>query len=140
MNRTFTLCFSLYPIALPFGYVLIYTFYHYAVPDANSNLAWKYLGSCENGQAISLPSNWSELYIEFMPFKNAQGKTVFATDLQRKTIETFTAATGNVGVYLNYVSGNCVVIANITATKVSISESTWNGSTNTEYVMVVYYK
>ena len=37
MNRTFTLCFSLYPIALPFGYVLIYTFYHYAVPDANSN-------------------------------------------------------------------------------------------------------
>ena len=38
MNRTFTLCFSLYPIALPFGYVLIYTFYHYAVPDANSNL------------------------------------------------------------------------------------------------------
>lgn len=39
MNRTFTLCFSLYPIALPFGYVLIYTFYHYAVPDANSNLA-----------------------------------------------------------------------------------------------------
>lgn len=75
-----------------------------------------------------------------MPFKNAQGKTVFATDLQRKTIETFTAATGNVGVYLNYVSGNCVVIANITATKVSISESTWNGSTNTEYVMVVHYK
>ena len=42
MNRTFTLCFSLYPIALPFGYVLIYTFYHYAVPDANSNLG--YLG------------------------------------------------------------------------------------------------
>ena len=39
MNRTFTLCFSLYPIALPFGYVLIYTFYHYAVPDANSNIA-----------------------------------------------------------------------------------------------------
>ena len=37
MNRTFTLCFSLYPIALPFGYVLVYTFYHYAVPDANSN-------------------------------------------------------------------------------------------------------
>ena len=105
-----------------------------------SNLTWKYLGSCENGQTISLPSNWSELHIEFMPFKNAQGKTVFATDLQRKTIETFTSATGNVGVYLNYVSGNCVVIANITATKVFISESTWNGSTNTEYVMVVYYK
>ena len=41
MNRTFTLCFSLYPIALPFGYVLIYTFYHYAVPDANSNLNGK---------------------------------------------------------------------------------------------------
>ena len=41
MNRTFTLCFLLYPIALPFGYVLVYTFYHYAVPDANSNL--KYL-------------------------------------------------------------------------------------------------
>lgn len=38
MNRTFTLCFLLYPIALPFGYVLVYTFYHYAVPDANSNL------------------------------------------------------------------------------------------------------
>lgn len=38
MNRTITLCFSLYPIALPFGYVLIYTFYHYAVLDANSNL------------------------------------------------------------------------------------------------------
>ena len=37
MNRTFTLCFLLYPIALPFGYVLVYTFYHYAVPDANSN-------------------------------------------------------------------------------------------------------
>lgn len=42
MNRTFTLCFSLYPIALPFGYVLIYTFYHYAVPDANSNLTDKF--------------------------------------------------------------------------------------------------
>lgn len=41
MNRTFTLCFLLYPIALPFGYVLVYTFYHYAVPDANSDL--KYL-------------------------------------------------------------------------------------------------
>ena len=40
MNRTFTLCFSLYPIALPFGYVLIYTFYHYAVPDANSNIEY----------------------------------------------------------------------------------------------------
>ena len=39
MNRTFTLCFLLYPIALPFGYVLVYTFYHYAVPDANSDLA-----------------------------------------------------------------------------------------------------
>lgn len=38
MNRTFTLCFLLYPIALPFGYVLVYTFYHYAVPDANSNI------------------------------------------------------------------------------------------------------
>ena len=38
MNRTFTLCFLLYPIALPFGYVLVYTFYHYAVPDANSDL------------------------------------------------------------------------------------------------------
>ena len=37
MNRTFTLCFLLYPIALPFGYVLVYTFYHYAVPDANSD-------------------------------------------------------------------------------------------------------
>ena len=39
MNRTFTLCFLLYPIALPFGYVLVYTFYHYAVPDANSDFA-----------------------------------------------------------------------------------------------------
>ncbi len=38
MNRTFTLCFLLYPIALPFGYVLVYTFYHYAVPDANSDM------------------------------------------------------------------------------------------------------
>lgn len=38
MNRTFTLCFLLYPIALPFGYVLVYTFYHYAVSDANSDL------------------------------------------------------------------------------------------------------
>lgn len=108
-----------------------------------SNLAWKYLGSCENGQSISLPSNWSELHIEFMPFKNAQGKTVFATDLQRKTIETFTAATGNVGVYLNYgvtASGSCVVIANITVAKISISESNWNGSANTEYIMAIYYK
>ena len=42
MNRTFTLCFLLYPIALPFGYVLVYTFYHYAVSDANSDLG--YLG------------------------------------------------------------------------------------------------
>ena len=41
MNRTFTLCFLLYPIALPFGYVLVYTFYHYAVPDANSDLTLK---------------------------------------------------------------------------------------------------
>ena len=38
MNRTFTLFFLLYPIALPFGYVLVYTFYHCAVPDANSDL------------------------------------------------------------------------------------------------------
>ena len=108
-----------------------------------SNLAWKYLGSCENGQSISLQSNWSELHIEFMPFKNAQGKTVFATDLQRKTIETFTAATGNVGVYLNYgvtAAGSCVVIANITVAKISISESNWNGSANTEYIMAIYYK
>lgn len=78
-----------------------------------------------------------------MPFKNAQGKTVFATDLQRKTIETFTAATGNVGVYLNYgvtASGSCVVIANITVAKISISESNWNGSANTEYIMAIYYK
>lgn len=42
MNRTFTLCFLLYPIALPFGYVLVYTFYHYAVPDANSDMSTKF--------------------------------------------------------------------------------------------------
>lgn len=58
MNRTFTLCFSLYPIALPFGYVLIYTFYHYAVPDANSNLAGL-VKIAEFGITDSIPLNAS---------------------------------------------------------------------------------
>ena len=59
MNRTFTLCFLLYPIALPFGYVLVYTFYHYAVPDANSNLALRtpYLLTTNNGKLLETIKN-----------------------------------------------------------------------------------
>lgn len=55
MNRTFTLCFLLYPIALPFGYVLVYTFYHYAVPDANSNIEYgtSKIGVVSNKQSIN---------------------------------------------------------------------------------------
>lgn len=61
MNRTFTLCFSLYPIALPFGYVLIYTFYHYAVPDANSNLT--VLNTNQKVRTVSESANLlTELY------------------------------------------------------------------------------
>lgn len=62
MNRTFTLCFLLYPIALPFGYVLVYTFYHYAVPDANSNI--EMLGTrvlFENNPPYKIGNNLSEI-------------------------------------------------------------------------------
>lgn len=63
MNRTFTLCFLLYPIALPFGYVLVYTFYHYAVPDANSDL--KNMWSLSGNQTL-IPNN-SDMHTYLTP-------------------------------------------------------------------------
>lgn len=87
MNRTFTLCFLLYPIALPFGYVLVYTFYHYAVPDANSDLSRKVTGNCviksldntgavSNGKNVHIKTNYKEqtfFVIGLSPNSNING-------------------------------------------------------------------
>lgn len=75
MNRTFTLCFLLYPIALPFGYVLVYTFYHYAVPDANSDL-----GSINNKFCSSL-DYIDAAYQRVRDINNSSASTKILNDL-----------------------------------------------------------
>lgn len=69
MNRTFTLCFLLYPIALPFGYVLVYTFYHYAVPDANSDLT-RLSAIKESSTSYDVPQKTQQT---FTPMKLSSG-------------------------------------------------------------------
>lgn len=105
MNRTFTLCFSLYPIALPFGYVLIYTFYHYAVPDANSNLQKRLLAS------------YGGLFL----YKDSSGQVLYSSNFNMAT-----SMSANVANLVNNTTWSCPGIESALILPVRVMEASNN--------------